>query len=949
MTLFGALGFLNPWVLAGLLALPVIWWLLRFTPPRPRQVVFPPTRLLLDLKDEQQTAEKSPWWLTLLRMLLAALVILALARPVLNPERDMLAGNGPVLVAVDNGWASAAQWEKLKAMLFAIISRAERDNRPVIVAATAQQTGPTIQTVSPEAAREAAEGLQPQPFDPSRGKLAQALGSALAGTQGIAAIWLSDGLDYGEAESFSGALAALASSGSLTVARPDGASAPLGVHSSLSEGGTLTAHVIRAEGGPRQGHVQALSSRGEQIGRAPFSFDSGAPRADSTFDLPLEIRNQVARVVIEGQASAGAVHLLDARSQWRRIGVISGETRELAQPLLSPTYYVERALAPFAEIVTPEGSNVAESITGLFRQNLSVLVLADIGKLLPGTEDEIRSWVERGGTLLRFAGPRLEKAADDLLPGPLRHGGRTLGGALSWSAPQPLAAFDDAGPFRGLAVPADVAIRRQVLTDPATSSKAEVWARLKDGTPLVSAARTGNGSIVLFHVTANSDWSNLPMSGLFVEMLRRIVERSVSTPGRKDGPATPAAASAAQEQPQTNVLSPVQVLDGFGRLVSPSASVAPLRSEDIDKLRPGPSRPPGYYGPAGAARAFNMIEAHTVLKPLPALGAAAAVIGYGLQEAVPLAPWLLATAAALFLLDMIAVLLLAAGSPLPAAFRRTRGALPLLVFAALLALTPAAALAQPAAEGEQRDLQAALKTRLAYVVTGDSEIDRTSQNGLAGLGKVLAARTAIEPADPVGVDIDRDELAFYPLLYWPVRSDATRLSDTTLARIDAYMKQGGMIVFDTRDYQVSLPSGAGSTQGPGATALARLLGNLDIPPLEPVPEKHVLTKSFYLLSTFPGRWDGGQMWVEAVPNDEDRGQRANRSDGVSSILVTSNDLAGAWALDDRNRPLYPVVPGGEVQREMAFRVGVNIVMYALTGNYKADQVHVPALLERLGQ
>ncbi len=78
-------------------------------------------------------------------------------------------------------------------------------------------------------------------------------------------------------------------------------------------------------------------------------------------------------------------------------------------------------------------------------------------------------------------------------------------------------------------------------------------------------------------------------------------------------------------------------------------------------------------------------------------------------------------------------------------------------------------------------------------------------------------------------------------------------------------------------------------------------------------------------------------------------RRARRSDGVSSILVTPNDLAAAWAIDDRNRPLYPTVPGGESQREMAFRTGINIVMYALTGNYKADQVHVPALLERLGQ
>jgi hypothetical protein len=110
----------------------------------------------------------------------------------------------------------------------------------------------------------------------------------------------------------------------------------------------------------------------------------------------------------------------------------------------------------------------------------------------------------------------------------------------------------------------------------------------------------------------------------------------------------------------------------------------------------------------------------------------------------------------------------------------------------------------------------------------------------------------------------------------------------------------------------------------------------------------VLTKSFYLLDNFPGRWDGGPLWVEARSGSAEPGQ-AVRADGVSSIIVTSNDFAGAWARDDSGRPIFPVVPGGEMQREMAYRTGVNIVMYALTGNYKADQVHLPALLERLGQ
>jgi hypothetical protein len=136
--------------------------------------------------------------------------------------------------------------------------------------------------------------------------------------------------------------------------------------------------------------------------------------------------------------------------------------------------------------------------------------------------------------------------------------------------------------------------------------------------------------------------------------------------------------------------------------------------------------------------------------------------------------------------------------------------------------------------------------------------------------------------------------------------------------------------------------------------LRNILGSLDIPELEPVPREHVLTKTFYLLRDFPGRFTGGQTWVEALPRETDEGddtatRPARGGDGVSPIIITSNDLAGAWALRPDGQPMLPLTPNEPRQREFAFRAGVNIVMYLLTGNYKADQVHVPALIERLGQ
>jgi len=132
----------------------------------------------------------------------------------------------------------------------------------------------------------------------------------------------------------------------------------------------------------------------------------------------------------------------------------------------------------------------------------------------------------------------------------------------------------------------------------------------------------------------------------------------------------------------------------------------------------------------------------------------------------------------------------------------------------------------------------------------------------------------------------------------------------------------------------------------GTRALRRLIADLDVPPLAPVPEGHVLTRAFYLISTFPGRFAGGELWVEAPVGD---GLGSMDRDGVSPIIIGSNDFAAAWATDEGGRPLATVTPGGAEQRETANRFGVNLVMYTLTGNYKADQVHVPALLERLGQ
>jgi Domain of unknown function (DUF4159) len=294
-----------------------------------------------------------------------------------------------------------------------------------------------------------------------------------------------------------------------------------------------------------------------------------------------------------------------------------------------------------------------------------------------------------------------------------------------------------------------------------------------------------------------------------------------------------------------------------------------------------------------------------------------------------LSPILFLLMVLLLLLDTLITLIIGGGL-------RKRAGLAAAAIAISLMVAP-----PPQANAAEADQDAALTTRLACVKTGNDDIDRTCMQGLTSLTSYVTDRTSASLAEPVSVNIASDELVFYPLLYWPVDDAAQPLDDKTRARITAYMKNGGTIFFDTRDGGLDLSSGGGNP------ALKLLLDKLDLPQLEPTPDKHVLTRSFYLLGDFPGRFEGPRPWVET--SNDGTSSDPGISDGVSSIIIGANDYAAAWAEDDNGQPLYATVPGSDRQREFAIRTGINVVMYALTGNYKADQVHVPALLERLGQ
>jgi hypothetical protein len=939
------ISFAAPALLFGLAALPVIWWLLRLTPPKPRTEVFPPLRLLARVMQHEETPARSPWWLTLLRLLMATLVILALARPVLNPVADVASGEGPLALLIDNGWSTGADWEDRMAQATRLVRDAAEAGRPVAVAFTVAPANAAVALANAEEILPALAAVTPLAARPDRDAAIARLSTALADAAPATLAWLSDGIAGPNAGDTLAAVDALDLSEVLFFdAGIDALRALNGIENAPTSFDVRIVAPDGAERTPDPVSVSAYDEKGRLLAQATALFEAGSAETVARFDVPFELRNDFATIRTDGQPHAGAVWLVDENTRRRRVGLLTGQAGDLDQPLLSPLFYIQRALRPFADLVEGQTGDLAVDVPALIEQGPALIVMADIGVLPDAAFDALNEWVENGGTLVRFAGPRLAATAssDPLLPVELRLGERTLGGSLSWTEPQPVAPFPENGPFGGLTAPREVTVNRQVLAQPDLDLASKTWANLADGTPLVTGTARGKGSIVLFHVTAEATWSNLPISGSFVEMLRRIANLSRNTGAIRTGNTTVAA----------EALPPYRVLGADGELTAPPSHVRPL--DDAALQTPANyDHPAGLYGTADGFIARNVLSEDDALIPLgsPDFEAASSSFGYDLGAESDLRGPLFLIALALLALDTLAVLWI--NGRLNPFGRRgigqaTATALAVLAVAALLA--PAPALAQQSDErpGDAEIIELLETTRLAYVKTGDPQIDEVSAAGLWGLTRYLQSRTALEPAEPVGIDLETDELAFYPLIYFPIDAGGAMPSEQAISRLDAFMQGGGTVLFDTRDQLTA--SFTGSASSPENQRLRDILRGLNVPPLEPVPPDHVLTKAFYILDHFPGRYDGSPLWVEAsVAGDEPADRPVRSGDGVSPIMITGNDFAAAWALDETGRPIFPTMSTDPLQRIYAFRAGVNIMMYMLTGNYKADQVHVPALLERLGQ
>ncbi len=900
LSFFAQIGFLNPWALTALAALPALWYILRVMPPAPRRILFAPLHFLKDLQAVAKTPSHTPWWILLLRLLILTCLIFAFAKPVFRldtqpPEKT------PLLVIFENGWDAAPNWTKAKAQARQAITKTTRTGAPVYILKTApaETSGQTrIEGPFDEGrALSFLDTIEPYPWPSDFQAAAQAL-EEFSPPEKPQTLWIGTGGFTNLPNIFLTRLERKTKNITYMSCAPEDCAILLRPGEENTE---FTIEQMEPAKAPRNMTLSLYDGNNRLLHEENIKLSQ--KRTEITPDMSPAIQKDIRRVQIDPQNHAGTVLYLQAAAQRKHIGLVSNISLEETKPFLDGLFYLNKALSPTSDLET---APLGELLTN--ESGFDVLITQGALSNTEETLQSLENWIQDGGLLLRFGAADMDQAAQEnrFTPVPLRPRQRALDGDLSWEDPRKLKNFIEGAPLGTLRLNDTVTVRRQILADPSSSLEGKIWAQLEDGTPLITADTRGAGMIVFIHTSAAPDWSNLPLSGVYVHILNRIIQlagnpsRDVSTSGD---------------------LTLERILDSTGTLRRTNASIT-LPESALDDFTFGPDMPPGIYT-QGAQSIPMMLGAHLPsLKPAQALLPASITIRtFEKNLEQDLGRLFLLSAFILFLIDWI-ILLLLSGSLFPALRKLSAAFLLGVIF-----MIPT--------HSHADDLTHANGLHLAFISSGQSAIDTTAQRGLENLGRALEERTSIEIKGVAGINPARDELSFFPFVYWPLPENPRSLNDAAIENIRAYLAYGGTLVIDLRN------GNAQASRDARTLFLRNLSEQLSLPALAPLPEDHVLHKTFYLLEDFPGAYRSSDLWgdVNAV------GAR----DGVSSILITGNDFARAWADLRTSGGLNPILRGASRQQEMALRSGINIMMYSLTGTYKADQVHIPHILKRLGE
>ena len=892
------IGFSNFYALFGLLLTPIIWFIVKSFPPTPKSYDFSSFFLLEKIDYDAPKNKKTPLWLLIFRIFFFILIVFYFSKPFLNNNNSATDEKyEKYLIVADIGWSTAKDWNKFKELVLEVGKEAEKNKKEILFFHSNLKSYKDLQIFKTNyALKDYLENLSPLPLQFKKSSIDKLIqDESLFKNSKIFMVFSK--FDFYDFPNYYKNLS-LIKNNSNNYYYINPLETILIINSLKATKGKITCEIYRLgkNSFKQDFFVNVETVNNEIVYSDKHVIDEKENKKILNLSFPTEIFNQIKSIRIVGQNHAGAKYYFDDFSKKKNIAIINDNEYHKESPLLSPIYYLKKSLDSKHNIKV-------EKIDNILNSNYSTIIIPETVKIPNAFDKRLNDWLLEGGTLIKFSDDTLvEKKLNFLTSKEIYGKIRNIEGQLTINNKLFISEFKKDSIFYGLEVPKDITINKQLIFD-TNPKQVKVLAKLNDNTPLVSMKKFGEGEIILFHVGANNNWSNLPISSLFPDMINRVLlfSKNYNSSNLTD-------------------LNLNKEIDGFGNLITPKKIVTIGKFDKLKTVKPSFDIPPGQYENNQISIALNLstnIGQHQIKE-----ADRSAISTYSFKNTKDLSSIILKIILTMFILDLLLTLMIKNNINLSKIVtKRINVLIFILFFLTFIKL----------------ENVSANETYLAYVKIKNTQINNISKNGLETIRNLLITRTSINPKGVIGLDINSDYIFSYPFIYWPLTKNLLSIEKSEIIKIKNYLDNGGIFFFDI----IGFSRKNLNLKEKKFQEIRNFLNEIGANELSIIPKGHTLTKSFYLLNKFPGKWDNRFLFVES--------SNLQYKDGVSSIILGFNDWAKAWAVDDNNLPLFPVVPGGERQRELAYRFGINITMYALTGNYKSDQIHSKSILKRLSK
>ena len=893
------MNFGNIFPLLGLIILPIIFFIIRFYPPVPKEKEYSSFFLLKDIVRQNSSKTKFPLWLLIFRLLLCLLVILFFSDPYLTIGKQTGNYKNYTIIA-DNGWSIANNWKNYKNIIKEISIEAENKKKEIHFYFSLSEN--IIEPTILKSHNEVLEFIKKNPplvQQTDRKNVIKILKKNNY-FNSSKVFFIFSNFDSRSIKEQTQTLKLIKENNpAIEIINPVKKITFLEKVNINKERLELT---IKRKGIYINNDfvIQIFGNSGEVLFKKKYTYNSNIDEYKITETFPIEIINQFFKIKILNENHAGAYFYLDDYTKRVSVGVIAEDESLIEKPLLSPVYYLKKSL-------NQNHTSYIASIKKILDKKISVIFLPSNKRLLKADQNRLKKWIKEGGVLVRFSDKNIIKQKDLYFDGKNYFQSlRNIAKDFSIQNKLSISSFTKNTLLSNLKVPKDLIFEKQLILDN-YESDIIVLASLEDQSPLITMKNVGYGKVILFHITSNNEWSNLPLSSLFKDIISKLL---------------------LVPKVEKNLYSEEMIIkskiDSFGELTNPLKNYYYVNNLIEEKKYPSFKNPAGIYENENLSIALNLSGNLSTQSFFSNIDERISIKNNYEKSIFKLKNFILILIFIMFFADMLINIILKNNILFLNFFKKSKSFSFLFVFSIILC--------------SQNKIEASEnynKIFLAYIKTENNILNQIALSGLTNLKDFLIERTSISPQGVKEIDIVSDKIFFYPFIYWQITKNIPNLEEKTIKKIKNYFNSGGIILFDI----IYLSKSYNNVDKNTLEDIEALFSELGIEDLQQITKNHTLSKSYYLLKKFPGRFDN-KLFLVNTDNLDD-------NDGVSSVIVGLNNWVGAWAKDENNYPLYQVIPGGDRQRELSFRFGINLIMYSLTGNYKSDQVHSKSILERL--